>query len=144
MRIEQTFTIARPPEAVFDYVADPATLGEWQIAKTRVEPLAEGAPREGFRLREHTTSRRGREFEQTVEYAEFERPVRLGVRVLEGPFPVHVTWGFEPHDGGTRVRFAAEGEIEGVVRPLQPLTKMMLAREFARQHDRLRRNVEAL
>ncbi|MEA2323278.1 MAG: hypothetical protein QOD81_3128 [Solirubrobacteraceae bacterium] len=34
MRVEQTFTVARPPEAVFDEVTDPAKLATWQTSKT--------------------------------------------------------------------------------------------------------------
>ena len=36
MRIDQTFTVARPPEAVFDYMTDPANLQGWQTSKTKV------------------------------------------------------------------------------------------------------------
>ena len=39
MRIEQTFTVDRPPEAVFDCVIDPANLSKWQTTKTEVEVL---------------------------------------------------------------------------------------------------------
>lgn len=47
MRITQSFTIAGPPEKVFDYVTDPANLQAWRTSKTRVEPLTEGPPRKG-------------------------------------------------------------------------------------------------
>jgi uncharacterized protein YndB with AHSA1/START domain len=51
MRIEQTFTVASSPESVFDYVTDPANLRHWQASKTRVEPLTDGPPRQGYRVR---------------------------------------------------------------------------------------------
>lgn len=142
MRLEQSFVVGRPPEQVFDFVADPARLGEWRIDRGHVEPLTGGPPREGLRLRERVRARKGREFEQVVEYAEFDRPRRLRVRVVEGPMPGDSTWSFEPHEAGTRVDFLAEAELPGIPRPLQPLTKLMLARELARQHDRLRRFLE--
>ena len=36
MRIEQTFTVDRRPEAVFDYLTDPSKVTKWQTAKTSV------------------------------------------------------------------------------------------------------------
>jgi uncharacterized protein YndB with AHSA1/START domain len=54
MRVEQTFHVARPPEAVFDYMTDPANLGEWQTIKTSAEQITPGPPGVGTRLRERT------------------------------------------------------------------------------------------
>jgi uncharacterized protein YndB with AHSA1/START domain len=144
MRITQTFMVASAPESVFDYVTDPANLREWQTAKTRVEPLSEGPPRQGYRLREWTKPPGGREFEQVVEFTEFERPRRLHVHVVEGPYPVDGTWSFGPAGDGTRVEFVAEGELRGLMRLAEPLLARMMGRQFAGYHDNLRRNVEAL
>jgi uncharacterized protein YndB with AHSA1/START domain len=72
MRIEETFRVAAPPEAVFDYMVDPAKPAAWQTSKTAVEPLTEGPPRLGFRVREHTKPPGGKEFEQVVEFVELE------------------------------------------------------------------------
>ena len=47
MRIAESFSLARPPEAVFDYVSDPSKLADWQTSKTLVEPLDEGPPGPG-------------------------------------------------------------------------------------------------
>jgi uncharacterized protein YndB with AHSA1/START domain len=144
VRIAQTFTVATSPEVVFDYVTDPANLPAWQTSKTRVEPLTEGPPRAGFRLREWTKPPGAKEFEQVVEFTEFQRPTRLHVHIVEGPYPVDGTWSFSPVGTGTRVEFVAEGELRGVMRIAGPLARRMLDRQFARYHDNLRRNVEAL
>ena len=45
MRIEQSFSVSRPPEVVFDYLTNPANLAAWQTSKTSVEQLTAGAPR---------------------------------------------------------------------------------------------------
>ena len=92
MRIDETFTVAAPPEAVFDYMTDPANLAAWQTSKTHVEPLSDGAPRLGYRIRERTKPPRGKEFEQVVEFVEFERPIRFAVHIVEGPYPVDGAW----------------------------------------------------
>jgi uncharacterized protein YndB with AHSA1/START domain len=82
MRIEQTFTVAAPPEAVFDYVADPANLADWQTSKVSVEPLTDGPSRLGTRIRERTKPKLGPAFEQVVEFTTFDRPSRLTVHIV--------------------------------------------------------------
>jgi uncharacterized protein YndB with AHSA1/START domain len=144
VRVDQTFTVASPPEAVFDYMVDPGNLRDWQTSKTRVEPLTDGPPRQGFRVREWQKGPGGKEFEQVVELDEFERPHRLHTHIVEGPYPVDGTWTFAPADGGgTRVDFVAEGELRGLMRLATPIAGRMIARQFAEYHENLRRNVEA-
>jgi len=143
MRIEQTFTVAAPPESVFDYVTDASKLASWQTTKTYVEKLTDGPPALGTRVRERTKRPGGKEFEQVVEFTEFERPSRLHVHIVEGPYPVDATYRFEPDGNGTKVTFVAEGPLGGAMRLLEPLTKRMMARQFAGYHEKLRQNVEA-
>jgi uncharacterized protein YndB with AHSA1/START domain len=145
MRVVETFSVARPPEVVFDYVADPGTLLDWQTAHTSVEQLTEGPPALGTRVRERTKPPGGKEFEQIVEFAEFDRPRRLRVHVIEGPYPIDGAWTFEPEgDAGTRVRFTAEGQVGGTTRAFEPILKRLIARQFAGYHRTLRRNVESV
>ena len=140
MRVEQTFSVGRPPEAVFDYLTNPSNLAAWQTSKTSVEQLTDGPPRLGTRFRERTKPPGGKEFEQIVEFTEFDRPRRVHVHIVEGPYPVDGTWSFEPDGNGTRVHFVAEGKLHGVMRILQPVTKLLLARQMAGYHRNLRRN----
>jgi Activator of Hsp90 ATPase homolog 1-like protein len=94
-------------------------------------------------VRERTKPPGGKEFEQVVEFTEFERPSRLHVHIVEGPYPVDATYRFEPDGNGTKVTFVAEGPLSGAMRLLEPLTKRMMARQFAGYHEKLRQNVEA-
>lgn len=141
--VDQTFSVNRPPELVFDYLTNPSNLADWQTSKTSVEQLTEGAPRLGTRIRERTKPPAGKEFEQIVEFTEFERPARVHVHIVEGPYPIDGTWSFEPEGDGTRVHFVAGGELRGVLRMLQPIAKLLMARQMAGYHRNLRRNVEA-
>jgi uncharacterized protein YndB with AHSA1/START domain len=144
MRVEQTFRVAAPPEQVFDYMTDPANLAEWQTTKTSVEQITPGAPGPGTRFRERTRQPGGKEFEQIVEFTEFERPRRFTAHIVEGPYPVDGTWTMEPADGGaTQVTFVAEGEMRGAMRLLGPLTKRLIGRQFAGYHKTLARNIES-
>ena len=143
MRVEETFLIGRPPDVVFDYLTDPSRLAEWQTSKTSVEQLTDGPPRLGTRVRERTKPPGGREFEQIVEFTAFERPRHVRAHIVEGPQPVDGSWSFEPEGDGTLVRFVAEGELRGAMRVLQPLARLVLARQMAGYHRNLRRNLEA-
>jgi uncharacterized protein YndB with AHSA1/START domain len=143
MRIEQAFSVAASPESVFDYVTDASKLASWQTSKTSAEQLTDGPPGLGTRVRERTKPPGGKEFEQVVEFTEFERPSRLHVHIVEGPYPIDATYSFAPDGDGTRVQFVAEGPLSGAMRLLEPVTKRVMARQFAGYHEKLRQNVEA-
>jgi carbon monoxide dehydrogenase subunit G len=142
MRIEETFAVARPPDVVFDYVTDPSKLSSWQTVNRSVEPLTDGPPGLGSRFRERTKPPLGKEFEQITEFTEFDRPRRVHVHVVEGPYPVDGTWSFAPEGEGTKVHFVAEGELTGFMKLLGPLFARVLARQFAIYHRNLRQNLE--
>jgi len=144
MRIEQTFQVAAPPQAVFDFMTDPENLAKWQTTKTRVEPLTEGEPRQGFRIREWTRTPRGKELEEVVEFDEFVRPSRLHVHVVEGEHPIDGRWLLEETGQGTTVEFEAEGDLRGALRLAEPVVGRLMRRQFAEYHEKLRRYVEAL
>jgi carbon monoxide dehydrogenase subunit G len=142
MRLEQSFSVERPPEVVFDYMTDPANLAQWQTTKTFVEQLTPGPPGLGSRFREGTKPPVGKEFEMVTEFIEFDRPRRFHVHVVDGPHPIDGTWSLESDGIGTRVRFVAQGKFGGVLGWLEPLTRRMLARQFAKYHRNLRINLE--
>lgn len=144
MRITETFIAPVPAEVIFDYMTDPAKLAEWQTSKTSVEPLTEGPTRLGTLVRERTRPPRGKEFEQIVEFTEFDRPRRLRVHVVEGPYPVDGTWTFEPDGAETLVTFTAEGELSGGMRLVGPVLKRLMARQFAQYHRTLCQRLEQL
>jgi uncharacterized protein YndB with AHSA1/START domain len=144
VRITETFVIAAPPELVFDYMTDPARLAAWQTSKTLVEPLTDGATRLGTRVRERTKPPGAKEFEQIVEFTEFDRPRRFHVHVVEGPQPIDGTWTLRPDGADTEVTFTAEGELRGAMRFMAPVVQRVMARQFADYHRNLRRNVERL
>jgi uncharacterized protein YndB with AHSA1/START domain len=142
MRVEETFVVARPPEVVFDYVTNPANLSSWQTSNRSVEQLTDGLPGLGARFRERTKPPLGKEFEQVTEFTEFDRPRRVRVHIVEGPYPVDGTWAFEPDGDGTRVHFIAEGELKGLMKHFEPVARGALARQFAGYHRNLRQNLE--
>jgi uncharacterized protein YndB with AHSA1/START domain len=141
VRFSETFVLEAAPETVFDYITDPGNLRDWQTSKTSVEQLTDGPPGLGTRVRERTKPPAVKEFEQVVEFTEFERPRRLHVHIVEGPQPIDGTWTLEPDGAGTKVVFVAAGELRGPTRLIGPLIQRAMAREFAGYHRNLRRNL---
>src|SRR6202023_3432544 len=117
------------PEAVFDYIVDPANLAAWQTSNRSVEMLTTGPVGAGSRFRERTKPPGSKEFQQVTEFAEFERPSRLRVHVVEGPQSIDAAWSFERTGGGTTVTFVAAGELRGAIRLLTPLISRLVARQ---------------
>jgi uncharacterized protein YndB with AHSA1/START domain len=142
VRVEQSFTVRRPPGEVFAFMTDPANLASWQPSKVAAEPLTDGPPRKGYRVKERT--RIGlRQWDQVVEFTEFEPGRALSTHIVEGPTPVDGRWTFARDDaGGTRVHFVAEGDLTGLTRLVEPLLRRGIGRSFRRYHALLARNVE--
>ena len=141
MKITETFVVAAAPEVVFDYVTNPLNLRDWQTSKTSVEQLSAGPPGLGTRVRERTKPPGGKEFEQIVEFTEYDRPRRFHVHIVEGPQPIDGTWTFEPDGPHTRVRFVAEGDLRGPMRFIAPIVQRVMTRQFAGYHRNLRDNL---
>jgi carbon monoxide dehydrogenase subunit G len=143
MRVEQVFTVGRPPAEVFAYMTDPANVAAWQTSKVSVVPLTEGPPRQGYRIKERTKVGL-RQWDQVVEFTEFEPGRAFSTHIVEGAMPVDGRWTFEEDGvGGTRVHFVAEGPLTGPMRLIEPLVRRGVARSFRDYHALLARNVEA-
>ena len=143
MRVEQEFTVRRPPAEVFAYMTDPANLAAWQPSKLAVQPLTDGPPRQGYRVKERTKVG-PRTWDQVVEFSEFEPGRVLGTHIVEGSMPVDGRWTFaDDGAGGSHVRFVAWGELTGLARLAEPLIRRGIARSFRRYHGLLAEQVEA-
>jgi uncharacterized protein YndB with AHSA1/START domain len=137
--------IARPPEEVFAYVADPSRLTEWQ--ESAVSARLEGGrpPAEGSKA--ITTRRMGpREQAMTMEMTDFSPPTRWAVRGIDGPVRGIVNGTVEPLDGGARSRVTIELDFEGhgLGKLLVPLVARRQAeREMPRNMRNLKEQLES-
>ena len=144
MAIDFSFdvNIDRSPEEDFCAVTDIDRLSDRLPAVVEVAPLQEGALRTGSRLKE-VRQVRGKRLEQIVEISEYEPARRFGMRIVEGPLPVHGDLTFSPADGGgTVLHMHAFGRANGAMRLLEPLLSVGLKREFQGQYRRLKGLVE--
>jgi uncharacterized protein YndB with AHSA1/START domain len=137
VRFADEFFVARRPEEVFDFMADPSRLARWQTSKTYVTPLTDGPPGPGYRIREGTKVG-PREWDQVVEFTEFERGRTLAVRVVDGP-PSSGRWAIVPEGNGSRVAFEGEAKAPPLV---GFLLRRVLERQFRGYHAKLRRELE--
>jgi ligand-binding SRPBCC domain-containing protein len=144
MHVEESVVINRPPEEVFDYVANRENLPEWsspiqEVRKETQGPLVE----EGARF---TTVAKflGRRFETPFEVIVHDRPRRHTDRSTGGPFPQEFTHIFEEVEGGgTRLTEVTDAEPGGFFRLAGPLLEIAGRRQFRADLETLKDRLEA-
>jgi uncharacterized protein YndB with AHSA1/START domain len=132
--------IRRPPRDVAAYMTDPAHDSEWigGVREARMEtqpPLAVGSrvARVAYFL--------GRRVEYVNEVTELDPERVLDMRSVKAPFPMRVTYSFEPADGSgaaTVVRNRVRGAPGGFFALFGPLLAPLVMRSVQRDLERLR------
>jgi uncharacterized protein YndB with AHSA1/START domain len=134
--------INRPVADVFAYVTDSSKLSTWQKNTVSVVEEGDGPFGVGTRLHEVHRAPGGKELATVVEVSEFELNRSLGLRMIEGPLPIHADVSFEPTSDGTRVLFTAHGEPRGPMRLLQPVLGRTLQRGLKEHCETLKAVLE--
>jgi uncharacterized protein YndB with AHSA1/START domain len=111
--VEAGVDIARTPQDVFDFVADPTLLPEWQPSVDEAGFEPPGAPAVGVHGREVRRVPGGPQTSRW-EVTECEPGERWSVRGLDGPVRAHVTVSFAPTDAGTHVDYSMWFEGHGI------------------------------
>ena len=143
MRIEESVEIDRPPQEVFDYVANPENLPEWSGIVQEVHKEAQGQLKEGDKFTS-VAKFLGRRFETPLEVSAHEPPQRHSDKSTGGPFPQEYTFILEETaGGGTRLTQIAEGEPGGFFRLVGPLLEMAGRRQFRADLHTLKDLLEA-
>jgi uncharacterized membrane protein len=113
--------IQRPAGIVSAYVSDPANAPVWHTniksAEWKSEPLIHVGSRVAF-----VAELLGRKLEYTYELVEVVPGEKLGMRSVEGPFPMETIYTFEEtRDGHTRMTLRNHGEPAGVSKLMAPV-----------------------
>ena len=141
--IESSIDIARPPDEVFAYLADPSRFAEWQRDVVRVDVEGGRPPGLGARF---TTTRRigGVERTMTQEVTELSPPTSWAVNGVDGPIRPSARVTVAPLDGGTRSRvlFALDFEGHGIGRPLVPAVRRQAQRAAPVSYRNLKQRLE--
>jgi ligand-binding SRPBCC domain-containing protein len=144
MHVEESVVINRPPEEVFDYVANSQNLPEWSSPVQEVRSETQGPlVEEGARF---TTVAKflGRSFETPFEVIVHDPPRRHTDRSRGGPFPQEYTHIIEEVEGGgTRLTEVMEGEPRGFFRLAGPLLEMAGRRQFRADLETLKDLLES-
>ena len=128
LRIKGEITIERPPEAVFDFVADERNEPRFNPQMLKAEQVTPGPIGPGTRFRAEV-ARRGRPLEMVIEFTDFERPRRLSSSTRMSAMDIRGTLTFDPVPEGTLMRWRWELAPRDLVKLLTPLVARMGRRQ---------------
>ncbi len=118
MHVERTFTVARPPDEVFDYLSDFTHSNEWDpgTVETRRTSGSGGLGTEYA----NTSEFLGRTVALTYETTAHDRPHRVQFRGINASATATDTMTFTPASEGTEVHYRADFEFGLLVRLVAP------------------------
>ena len=119
MHVERTFRVARPPEEVFDYLADFTHTNEWDpgTVETRRTRGTGGLGTEYA----NTSEFLGRSVELVYETTAHERPHRVQFRGRSGASTATDTMSFSPAIDGTEIHYRADFDFGRAINLVAPL-----------------------
>ncbi len=142
MHAENTVTIDRPIEEVFEHASTPENDPTWVPASIRNQRTLPGPMRVGMTT-EETVKFLGRTSRDTFEVIEYDSPTVVAYRATSGPLSgLVVRVRCEPVEGGTtRLTHAVEWEPRSIYyKALAPLVPWVLPR-FLASMDRTLKNL---
>jgi hypothetical protein len=133
--------IGRPQAEVAAYAMNPANDRDWIGALTEVEVIGDGPVGQGTRVR-RVARFLGKDMQYVNEIVEFEPPERLLMKSVQAPFPMTVTYEFEPEEAGTRMRIRTGGDASGFYRVAAPIMSAAVRRGVRSDLKRLKARLE--
>ena len=120
-KVKKSLTVARPPEEVFDYLADFENTAEWdpgvaEATKTSAGPVGLGS------MFDLVAIFRGRRIRVTYEVTVYEPHTRVVLVGKNRQFTGIDDIGIAPDGSGTRVSWNANFQMEGIAKLVQPFT----------------------
>lgn len=140
--IEGDIVIARPVEAVFDYVADQTNEPRYNPQMVRADKITAGPVGVGTRFRSAVVSM-GRTAEMLIEYTGYDRPRRLASTTTMQQADISYTLTFEPAGAGTRLRWSGRVRPQGPYRLLGPVIAWLGRRQERRIWGSLKDRLES-
>lgn len=141
--INATVEIARSPDEVFGYLADPVRLTEWQPDVRRAafdQPAVVGVGARGHEVRHVMGADRSIAWEVT----DYDPGHRYGVRGVDGPVRARIKVGLAPTvDGtGTQLDYNIDFEGHGIGRLLAPVARNGVRKDLGSTLARLKQRLE--
>jgi uncharacterized protein YndB with AHSA1/START domain len=119
MRFANTVTIARPPGAVFDYLATFENVPRWNYAIAETRKTSAGPVGVGSTYRQRRTI--PSPSEEAFEIVEYQPPSRLAIQGDIGPFSGTLRYVLTPVGAGTSLTNEAELSGRGIAAIAGPL-----------------------
>jgi uncharacterized protein YndB with AHSA1/START domain len=141
-RIKGEVIIRRPPDVVFDYVADQRNEPQYNPRMVRTEKITEGPVGQGTVFRS-AVAFAGRTADMRIECTAYERPMMLAstTTMRQAVFTVNLT--FEPVPAGTRMRWSEQVRPRGGFRLLTPVITRMGRRQERTIWASMKQHLEA-
>jgi carbon monoxide dehydrogenase subunit G len=143
-RVEESITIKRPADEVFDFVTTPENDSLWTSTAVERRRETEGPINVGSRIRA-VDKFLGRKIESTFEVTEHEPGRRSSVQ-LSGPVSATGSYILEPMNGATRFRWVMDAEpgLGGVFlgRVTDPIVTFLFRRRLRFDLRRLKEVLE--
>src|SRR5215472_15440858 len=131
LHAEHSITINRPPQAVFDYLADGTHNPDWRSGVVEISRTTQ-ADGQGASYRQVLAGPGGRRIDGDYRVTVFDPPRRLEFLVTAGPArPAGVFELTENPDRTTEVRFALDIAPTGMMRLMTPMISKQMRSEVA-------------
>jgi carbon monoxide dehydrogenase subunit G len=138
VRVESSVLINCPIDRVFEFVTTPENDAQWYIGiesrdHTPGEPAGVGSTSQSI------IRFLGVPITVTWEVVEYESPVRIAVKTIEGPVSVEAEYDFEAvGDGQTKVTVCGEADVGGIFKLAEPLVERMAQRQWDASFENLK------
>ncbi len=118
---ENSITIERPSNVVYDFVLDGARNPLWRPAVVSIERIPGSPSGVGAVYRQRLKGPGGRPIAGDYEITEARPNEAIAFRVIAGPARPTGVYRFEDAGGATRVTFALDFQPQGLARLMDPM-----------------------
>lgn len=128
MDVDAHRVIPLPPERVAEYAMDWRHDHEWTQG-IREAALTKQTPQGGFGEGAEVTRTAhflGKRIDYVLRVVAHDPPKLLEMKSVAGPFPMQVSYRFDPHPDGTLARIRVRGDAGGYYRFLGPIMGPMV------------------
>ena len=140
--VSATIEIARPSGDVAAFAMEAENDPAWIGGISSAQRLTPGPTAVGTQV-ERVAHFLGRQIEYVMEVAEIDPGRRIVLRSIKSPFPMQVTYSFEPVAAGSQASVRVEGGPEGFMRYADGLMSLAVRRNLRRDVARLKEICEA-
>ncbi len=129
--------IARPPEEVFDRMADARNEPSWNSQVSRSDLVSDGEVGPGSRF---VTVNRGKPYDATI--TTYERPGRVVFEVTGKPLDITASFTITPRGDGSHVESRFDFRPKGSMKLMFSLMQSAIRKDIANQSESFKRFCE--